>query len=287
MSTKELPVLINSSAQSVPADAEQQIRAFSAQCDINFDPIHIEPEDMIARLEDASEKFSDVAIWGGDGTVACALKNTKSATRILPLPGGTMNLLHKTIHGGDQSPEYLLNAYAKGTLAQSDIPVARVNGHEFYVGVICGHIAELASVREALRRGEPLTAMSELFGSNSFDLSNKLEARFQHQDMESAVRNDVVALAAFLRSEANAPLEVGVLNVDTVFEMTTTALEALLEGWENASSIDSLHADKINVSSPQDEIAVTIDGELHHLRGPLVIEHDNLARAKVLACPTR
>lgn len=285
MKRQVLPVLINPRAQTVPTDAEQQILAMARQSDVDFEPMHIEPSCMQAALDEVSGRSTDIAIWGGDGTVACALSNAGGKNRILPLPGGTMNLLHKSIHSGDHTARDLLHEYAKGTLSQTDVPVARVNGHEFYVGLICGHLAELASVREALRKGEPLSALSELFNSNSFDLSHKLEARFGFKGMQTAERDDVVALAAFLKSEDGAPLELGVLNVDTVFEMTTTALEALLEGWENASCIDSLYADRVEVSSSQDEIAVTIDGELRHLSTPLIIEHDSRATAKVLACP--
>lgn len=284
MSKQVLPVLINPLARTVPPDAEQQVLALARRSDVEFKPLQVEPEKMQSTLQEIGRSSADIAIWGGDGTVACALKNAAADTRILPLPGGTMNLFHKSIHSGNQTTEDLLREYANGTLAQRDVPVARVNGHEFFVGVICGHLAELTLVREALRRGEPVTALSELFGSNSFDFTKKLKARFEYKAFPSAERDDVVALAAFLRSGESAPLEIGVLNVDNVFDMTTTALEALLDGWENASSIDSMFASKVEVSSPETEMAVTIDGELHHLTGPLVIEHDSHTNAKVLAC---
>ena len=138
-------------------------------------------------------------------------------------------------------------------------------------------------MREALRNGQPITAMSELFSSNSFDLSNKLAASCQYRGVKNVERDGIVALAAFIRSDHSAPLEIGALNSDTVFDMTTTALEALLDGWENASSIDSFHSERLEVSSDTDEISVTIDGELHQLHSPLVVTHDINCTAQVLA----
>lgn len=284
MKRNQLPVLINARARSVPVDAEQQVAALTRQSDVEFQPVNVKPEDMASAIAKASDDYSEIAVWGGDGTIACALSESKESTRVLPLPGGTMNLLHKSIHGGDFDPEVLLREYAKGTLAESEIPVARVNGHRFYVGIICGHLAELASVREALREGKPITAMSDLFASSSFDLSDKLTARFQYHGVDTQTKTDSVALAVFLRSGQSAPFEIGALNADSIFDMTTTALEALLEGWENAASIDSLHADKIRISSPLEEASVTIDGELHQLTSPIVVERDDEETAKVFAC---
>ena len=194
-----------------------------------------------------------------------------------------MNLLHKAVHGAAPSVRELVEAYSKGTLVRSEIPTGKINGHFFYVGVICGHLAELASVREALRKGQPITALSELFSSNSFDLSNKLAAVCEYKGIKNVERDEIVALAAFLRSDLSAPLEIGALNSDTVFDMTTTALEALLDGWENASSIDSFYSERLEVSSDNDEIAVTIDGELHQLRAPLTVTEATDRKAKVLA----
>lgn len=283
MASETLHILINPSARSVPQNADQELENLARQLDMSVNPIIVEPDTLQEQLDAVAAKNDELAVWGGDGTVACALSTVGPGTNILPIPGGTMNLLHKEVHGCLPSIRDLLDAYSKGTLAAAEIPAGRVNDHLFYVGVICGHLAELASVREALRKGQPITAMSELFSSNSFDLSNKLAARGQYQGVQNVDRDEIVALAAFIRSDHSAPLEIGALNSDTVFDMTTTALEALLDGWENASSIDSFHSERLEVSSDTDEIAVTIDGELHQLRSPLVVTQETDRNAQVLA----
>ena len=283
MANKTLNILINPAARSVPQNAKQEIAAIAQQINVSINPIIVSPEKLQAKLTDPVLQNDEIAVWGGDGTIACALSTVKKGTHILPIPGGTMNLLHKAVHGASPSVRELLDAYSKGTLARSEIPTGEINGHSFYVGVICGHLAELATVREALRKGQPITALSELFASNSFDLSNKLAAVCEYKGTRNVERDGIVALAAFLRSDHSAPFEIGALNSDTIFDMTTTALEALLDGWENASSIDSFYSERLEVSSDDDEIPVTIDGELHQLSAPLLVTETTERKAQVLA----
>lgn len=283
MASNTLNILINPSARSVPEDADQELEVLARQLDLSVNPVIVQPDELKQQLNTIAAQNDEIAVWGGDGTVACALSTVGPGTSILPIPGGTMNLLHKEVHGCLPSTRDLLDAYSKGTLSAAKIPAGRINDQLFYVGVICGHLAELASVREALRKGQPITAMSELFSSNSFDLSNKLAVRGQYQGVQNVDRDEIVALAAFIRSNHSAPLEIGALNSDTVFDMTTTALEALLDGWENASSIDSFHSERLEVSSDTDEISVTVDGELHQLRSPLVVTQATDRNPQVLA----
>lgn len=287
MTKNTLPVLINPAARTVPQDAEALIKDVARQCVAALEPIIVDTDDMAAVFKKVSKTAPEFAVWGGDGTIACALTMSGPETRVLPLPGGTMNLLPKQIHGEMKTPEELLTQYACSGLEPRRVPFGQINAHRFYVGVICGQLAELASVREALRHGQPIKAVSELLDSNSFDFENKLEAGFEHKGGQVSDVDQTVALAAFLRTGQQAPLEVGLLKSETLLDMTAAAFEALFVGWENAASIDNFYADKINVNGFDAEVPVTIDGELHQLSSPLKITVSDSATVEVLAWASR
>ena len=56
---------------------------------------------MSQRSDRWATSQASSGVWSGDGTVACTFENAgPDGPPILPLPGGTMNLFHKQIHGG-------------------------------------------------------------------------------------------------------------------------------------------------------------------------------------------
>lgn len=94
-----------------------------------------------------------LAIYAGDGTTNSALKAAAGWDGgILILPGGTMNLLARALHGERACNEII-------TLACSGRRTRRLNTVEVadniaYVGVIAGPTTSWAKVREDARHGE-------------------------------------------------------------------------------------------------------------------------------------
>lgn len=90
-------------------------------------------------------------VLSGDGTLnAAAAKLETWQGAILPLPGGTLNLFHKTLHG-DPGPEDILHAALAGKARAIHPPTILCDAGRAYIGVIAGPTTAWAEVREQFR----------------------------------------------------------------------------------------------------------------------------------------
>lgn len=92
--------IINLTAGSVPQDAEARLRSALAALGENADIFACSGKDIKSVAHDVLD-CDRLIVWGGDGTIAGILDRAgRDGPPVLPLPGGTMNLLHKAVHGG-------------------------------------------------------------------------------------------------------------------------------------------------------------------------------------------
>ncbi len=88
--------------------------------------------------------------YGGDGTVTCAATELANWDgMILALPGGTMNLASKDLHGKRDAPDIIAAVFAAPAVRA--LPYVEVGSHRAYARVIAGPAASLVDVRERLR----------------------------------------------------------------------------------------------------------------------------------------
>jgi diacylglycerol kinase family enzyme len=91
-------------------------------------------------------------VWTGDGTInAAATRASGWNGAILPLPGGTLNLLSKALHGDRPAPDILADALSDGARRRA-IPTIRSAGGEAFITVVAGPATQWAEVRETMRR---------------------------------------------------------------------------------------------------------------------------------------
>ncbi len=111
------------------------------------------PEEKLPKGEALDGADVDtVVLFAGDGTInaaLCALAEWKGD--FLILPGGTMNLLAKTLHTEMKPHKIIHAAYeAKRRIA---LPFVEAGRHRAFVGLILGPAASWARAREAARKG--------------------------------------------------------------------------------------------------------------------------------------
>lgn len=91
-------------------------------------------------------------VWTGDGTInAAAVKAARWDGAILPLPGGTLNLLSKALHGDRPAPDILADVLA-GRGRRRPIPTVRSESDEAFITVVAGPATRWAEVRETMRQ---------------------------------------------------------------------------------------------------------------------------------------
>ena len=108
------------------------------------------------EIPDAAElmrqQIDMLLVWTGDGTInAAATKAAGWDGAILALPGGTLNLLSKQLHGDRPAPEILTDAL-QGKGKRSPIPTIRSDTGEAFITVVAGPATRWAEVRETMRQ---------------------------------------------------------------------------------------------------------------------------------------
>lgn len=112
-----------------------------------------------AMLEAAENPL--LIVYTGDGTLNTALTGLKSwRGAVLVLPGGTMNLLSKRLHGDFPSDEIVRLVVSGGARRRR---VHKITGEcgDAYAGLLAGPGTHWGTVREAMREGDIAGAASE------------------------------------------------------------------------------------------------------------------------------
>lgn len=91
-------------------------------------------------------------VWTGDGTINAAARATAGWNgAVLPLPGGTLNLLSKALHGDRPAPEILADALG-GRGRRRPIPTVQSATGEAFITIVAGPATRWAEVRETMRQ---------------------------------------------------------------------------------------------------------------------------------------
>lgn len=111
------------------------------------------PDDDIPDATALRAKDIDLLlVWTGDGTInAAATKAAGWGGALLPLPGGTLNLLSKALHGDRPAPDILAEALS-GKTRRRAIPTVRSDNGEAFITVVAGPATHWAEVRETMRQ---------------------------------------------------------------------------------------------------------------------------------------
>ncbi|MBS0478824.1 MAG: hypothetical protein JSR79_05940 [Proteobacteria bacterium] len=98
----------------------------------------------------AAANADTVVLFAGDGTInasVCALAEWEGA--ILVLPGGTMNMLAKSLHGDADPATIVAEAHGRGR--RVSVPFVEAGRHRALVGLIVGPAANWYRTREHIR----------------------------------------------------------------------------------------------------------------------------------------
>jgi len=286
LSKLKVGAVINTSSGGCDSESEQKIFSILTRAGI------VEPKVWCGEAKEMERSFAEAAgqklevliVLGGDGTIRTAAEVcAEKGPYLIPLPGGTMNMLPRALYGDVAWEESL-----KNTLAAPSLKVlsgGRIAGKQFLIAAIVGAPALLVEPRESMREGNIVDAIEK--GSVAF--RKMFETKIQYlisDDMKGEA--EAVALICPLISEqmsdSEQALEAAVVDVESAAEVVRLATTAAFGKWRDDRNILLTKTKRVDVQSSED-IPATLDGERVNLGRSAEI--DFVSRALTVLVPAK
>lgn len=261
--TLRIAALINRSSGSCDETCQQAVRAALSDAAVVAVQIEcVEGHQVNAALSRMVNLKPDVLIiLGGDGTIRAAAETCgRAGIALIPLPGGTMNMLPKAIYG-DRSWEQALRDTLVAPVLKP-IGGGEVDGHRFFCAGIFGSPALWAEVREAARANRLFDVFRKARDAFRRRFSRKIGYRFGPSLAGNAEAVVILCplISASLPSHTDK-LEAAALDLKSSIEAFRLALNSLFAGWRNDASVSRAPAAKVALSS-RTKIPAILDGEI-------------------------
>lgn len=232
--------------------------------------------DLGAAVRAAVDAAPDlVIVLAGDGTAAMTARRAgPDGPLVMPLPGGTMNMLPHALYGQHGWQEALRLSLNDG--ATRWVSGGEADGHPFYVAAILGAPTLWARAREAMRKGRmdlafarARTAIARTFtGSLNYQLDNGAEGKAEALSLMCPL------ISRHLHEEV--ALEAAALDPKSAAEVFRLGFNALTSDWRNDPSVAVSLATSVKAWA-RGSIPATLDGE--PIRLPHEVEVKFLPRA--------
>ena len=286
LSELKVGAIINTSSGGCDSESEQKIFSILTRAGVVRPRVWCGSADEMTRsFREATEQNLDVLIvFGGDGTIRTAAEGcAEKGSYLIPLPGGTINMLSRALYGDVAWEESLEN-----TLTAPSIKVlsgGRVAGKQFLIAAIVGAPALLAEPRESMREGNIVDAIEK--GSVAF--RKMFETKIQYRiSGEMKGEAEAVALICPLISEqmsdSEQAFEAAIIDVESAAEVVRLATTAAFGKWRDDRNILLTKTKRVDVQSNKD-IPATLDGERVNLGRSAEI--DFVSRALTVLVPAK
>jgi diacylglycerol kinase family enzyme len=286
LSELKVGAIINTSSGGCDSEAEGKI------CEILKDAGVLEPRtwcgtaDQLERsfAEAEGQKLDVLIVLGGDGTIRTAAEEcTKEGPHLIPLPGGTMNMLPRALYGDASWEDALTNALRAPSARM--LSGGCVGDNLFFVAAIVGAPSLWAEARESIREGEIVDAIEK--GRVAFQ--HMFETKVQYR-ISREMQGEAEALALICpliseeMSDSEQALEAGVIDVNNAAEVIGFATAAALGKWRDDRNVLLTKTKCVTVQSNKD-IPAILDGERVSLGR--VAEIDFVSKAVTVVVPAR
>jgi diacylglycerol kinase family enzyme len=279
-------VIINTSSGSYDSESEQKMLSILTGAGV------VEPKVWCGEAKEMERFFAEAAgqqlevliVLAGDGTIRTAAEAcAEKGSYLIPLPGGTMNMLPRALYGNVSWEEAL-----KKTLTAPSTKVlsgGRVANKRFFIAAIVGAPALWTQPRESMREGNIADAIKK--GSVAF--RRMFETKVQYLISGGAKgETEGVALICPLISEemsdSEQALEAAIIDVESAAEVIGLASTAAFGKWRDDKNILLTKTKRVSVQSSK-EIPATLDGEKVNLGRSAEI--DFVSRALTVLVPAK
>jgi diacylglycerol kinase family enzyme len=272
LSAARIGVLLNTSSGSCDVGAEAAMVDMLAQAGLKPATVSCGASDHVpAALEEAARERLDVLIvLGGDGTIRAAAEACGGKGVILvPLPGGTMNMLPKAIYGAVDWRTALAAVLANPTTRP--VHGGRIGDNHFFVAAILGSPTLFARAREAARQGN--LAGSIALGMEAWQHAFKGDLRYRFGDKSGATEalSVLCPLTSRALGDGDHMLECALINTPGALEVFGLGLRAAFQDWRADPNIETARVRRVEVESDQ-PIPAIVDGEIIELGRSATVE---------------
>ena len=286
LSDLKVGAIINTSSGGCDSESEQKIFSILTRAGI------VEPKVWCGEAKEMERSFAEAAgqklevliVLGGDGTIRTAAEVcAEKGPYLIPLPGGTMNMLPRALYGDVAWEESL-----KNTLAAPSPKVlsgGRIAGKQFLIAAIVGAPALLTEPRESMREGNIVDAIEK--GSAAF--RKMFETKIQYL-ISGGMKGEAKAVALICpliskeMSDSEQAFEAAIIDVESAAEVIRLATTAAFGKWRDDKNILLTKTKRVDVQSSKD-IPATLDGERVNLG--MSAEIDFVSRALTVLVPAK
>ncbi len=286
LSELKVGAIINTSSGSCDLESEQKMLSILTGAGVIEHRTWCGEGDKMEQFftEAAGHKLEVLVVLGGDGTIRTAAEAcAEGGAYLIPLPGGTMNMLSRALYG-----DVLWEDALKNTLTAPSLKVlsgGRIAGKQFLIASIVGAPALLVEPRESMREGNIVDAIEK--GSVAF--RNMFETKVQYL-ISGGMKGEAEAVALICpliseqMSDSEQAFEAAIIDVESAAEVVRLATTAAFGKWRDDRNILLTKTKRVDVQSSKD-IPATLDGESINLGRSAEI--DFVSRALTVLVPAK
>ena len=202
-----------------------------------------------------------VVLLSGDGTVASLCDKLGDwPGSVLVLPGGTMNLMARRLHG-DVTLQEIIGRLPNAEMVAENVPVICVGGREVMTGLIVGATTRWGHVREGIRHGDVATLAQTVPEAWAETMSaDGVWIEGQPRDAYSGI---------FVEPREAGNLSVIGFRANNIGDMLGHGVAWLRRDFRNGPSDDLGTTDTVTIVGDDAETGLLIDGEYEDGRLPV------------------
>jgi len=266
LSELKVGAIINTSSGGCDLESEQKMLIILKDAGIVEPKMWCGEADQMepSFAEAAGQKLEVLIVLGGDGTIRTAAEVcAQEGPYLIPLPGGTMNMLPRALYG-----EVSWGDALKNTLTVPSAKVlsgGRIADKQFFIAAIVGAPALWTQARESIRDGDIIDAIEK--GSVAFQ--KMFETKVQYL-ISGEIKGEAEAVALICpviseeMSDSEQALEAAVIGVESAAEVIGLATAAAFGKWREDRNILLTKTKRVGVQSSKN-IPAILDGEIVNL----------------------
>ena len=262
VSALKVGAIINTSSGGCDSESEAEMLDILKSAGVTHCKTWCGGSDQIERAfaEAATHKPNMLVVLGDDGTIRTAAEAcTGTDTYLLPLPGGTLNMLPRALYG-EVSWQDALRITLTEPLTKA-LSAGRTGDELFFVAAVVGAPGLWMEARESIRERNIVDAVEK--SAVAFQAIFETKIRYSISSGTGG-EADVLAVICPLVSEAMSDseqaLEAAAVDVENAAELLGLATAAAFGKWRDDKSVTLTKTRHVTVQSSRD-IPLFLDGE--------------------------